>query len=173
MENKRTFGILLVVLGVVYLLGQLMGSSHIFGFYFWRPLQLWPLTLLGLGLLFDYFHYAYKRNPGLLIPGGFFITLGSLHLFETLTMWRFAAYTWPFYILAIFIGFFHYYLVTKANWSLVVSIVFFSLFTMMAFLVFMIFFGTFVSFGTLMSVMLIATGLLLLTGRNLRLGRQS
>lgn len=172
MENKRTFGILLVVFGALYLLGQIMDGGYFFGFRLWRSLQLWPMLIVSLGLIFDYFYYTTKKNPGFLVPGGFLITLGMLHLFETLTMWRFAAYTWPIYTLAIFVGFFHLYIVTKTTWSLVVSIIFFSLFALMEVLVFMIFFGAYISFGTLMAGILIVVGILLLTGKNIHLGNQ-
>ena len=148
MENKRTFGILLVVFGALYLLGQ-AGGGFFFGFRLWRSLQLWPMFIISIGLIFDYLYYSSKKNPGFLVPGGFLITLGTLHLFETLTMWRFAAYTWPIYIVAIFIGFFHLYIVTKTNWSLVISMVFFSIFALMEVLVLMIFYCTYISFGTL------------------------
>lgn len=160
MKNKKIAGLLLIIFGTLYLTLQVLASMGIVIFNFW---DFWPLIIIALGLIFEALYYSNQRNYGFLIPGGIFTTIGFLHLFETLTHWQFAAYTWPIYILAIFNGFAHIYLVTKKQWALIVSIIFFCITLFLALIPTGMLIGK-IGFDILFSALIIIVGIVLLFG---------
>jgi len=159
MKNKKSAGLLLILFGSLYLVLQILSQLNVLVLNFW---DLWPLTTIAIGIAFEAIYYGTKKYPGFLIPGGIFTTIGLLHLFEVITYWRFSGYTWPIYILSIFIGCFHHHIVTKDQWSKVIGIVFFSLFAFNTFFVATILFKGFISFTLGFSIIIIIVGLLLL-----------
>lgn len=104
MKNNYYFwGIILVIVGALGVLNNVFGIS-LFGYY-----SFWPLIIVALGLCFEFGYFSARKSPGLLVPGGILTTLGLLFMFETLTNWRFSAYTWPFYPFAVAVGLFQLY----------------------------------------------------------------
>lgn len=160
MKNKKIAGILLIILGTLYLTLQILSSMGIVIFNFW---DFWPLITIALGLIFEALYFTNRRNYGFLIPGGILTTIGFLHLFETLTNWHFAAYTWPIYILAIFNGFAHVYLATKKQWALIVSVIFFCITLSLALIPTGIIIGK-IGVDIVFSALIIVVGLILLFG---------
>jgi hypothetical protein len=81
-------GLLLIGLGMLFLLGQFLG------FDVWH--YLWPLFILGFGLLFFAGMVAGgKEAGGLAIPGSLFTILGLLFLYQnTFAHWASWAYAW-------------------------------------------------------------------------------
>ncbi len=162
MEQKKSLGILLIALGTIFLLLQVGDSFNLLNFRLFRSWQLWPLTIIGLGFIFDYLYYTTKKNPGFLVPGGILMTIGFLHLFETITNWYFAAYTWPVYVLAFAFGFYHYHFVTKERWAFIVALVFGCIGGFQSLIVFAVFFGNIFSSRIIVAAVIILIGLLLL-----------
>ena len=159
MKGNRLAGIFLILFGGLYLGMQVLDEMNIVFFNFW---DLWPLFTITFGLMFEFGYYQTKKAPGLLIPGGLITSIGLLHLFESLTNWYFAAYTWPLYVFAVFVGFFHYWLVTKEKWSLIVAYILFAVFLFLSFIAASIIFDGIVSVNMAFSVLLIAVGVILL-----------
>lgn len=160
MRTNKFTGLLLILFGTLYLAFQVMGQMGIVLFHLW---DFWPLILITLGVLFEALYFSQKKSVGFLIPGGFITTIGVLHLFETVTNWRFAAYTWPIYVLAIFIGFFQVYLVTKKQWAFIVSFIIFCITTFLSLIAFGSFIGD-IGIELAFSVIVILIGLVLLFG---------
>ena len=99
MNNKKyILGIALIVIGILGIVDK------IFNIRLFTMETLWPIFLLVLGLSFEVAYFANRKSPGMLVPGGILTTLGLLFLFEEITRWRFSAYTWPIYTLAVAIG---------------------------------------------------------------------
>lgn len=86
------------------------------------PNDFWPLIILVLGLIFELTFFLGNGKVGLLVPGGILTTLGLLFFFETATDWRFAAYTWPVYILAVAVGLTQLYLFSTRPKGLLIPI---------------------------------------------------
>lgn len=158
MKINRFFGIFLIVFGGLYLFLQVMSQLNYFSFEVW---YLWPLFTIGLGLLFEVGYFKRRKTPGLLIPGGLITTIGCLHLFESLTNWQFSNYTWPLYILAVMVGFFQHWMVTKSRGTYVVTIIFFIIFLFNAVLVATSLLRGYASANVAFSVMIILVGFLL------------
>lgn len=97
------WGVLFILVGAFLLLGKFVSLD------FFSISKLWPLFVLVPGLVFELSYFADNRNAGLLVPGGILTTIGLLFLFETYTGWRYSAYTWPVYVLAVAIGLFQLY----------------------------------------------------------------
>ncbi|PKM67928.1 MAG: hypothetical protein CVU95_04590 [Firmicutes bacterium HGW-Firmicutes-2] len=159
MKNNKSAGLLLILFGSLYLVLQILSQLNILVLNFW---DLWPLTTIAIGIAFEALHYGTKKYPGFLIPGGIFTTIGLLHLFEVITHWRFAGYTWPIYILSISIGFMHHHIVTKEQWSKVIGIIFFTIFAFNTFIVSTILFNGIISFNFVFSIIIIIVGFLLI-----------
>lgn len=117
MKSKKAFwGILLIFIG---------GFLLINNFYELEILSwgnLWPLFVLIPGLAFEFDYFTTKRNPGHLVPGGILTVLGAHFLFAAFTSFRFEAYTWPIYTLAVAIGLFQFYLHSGRNRGLLVPV---------------------------------------------------
>ena len=159
MKGNRLTGIFLILFGALYLAFQVLGQFDIVLFRFW---ELWPLFTICIGLALEIGYFQSERNPGILIPGGIVTTIGFLHLFESLTNWRFSAYTWPLYILSVVVGFFQYWMVTKDRWALTFTYIMLAVFFFCVFIVASIMTGGLISIGTAFSVMIIVIGLLML-----------
>lgn len=159
MKGNKTAGILLVLFGLLYLAMQILEELNIVFFNWW---DFWPLFILIPGLLFEYAYFRSKRAPGVLVPGGILLTIGTLHLFESLTNWHFSAYTWPIYTFAIAVGFLQYWLFTKDRWALIVGMIIFCLFAFQAFIVISMLLGGLISANMMFSVLLIVIGIIVL-----------
>ena len=105
-SNSFIGGLLIIAAGV------LLAARFLFD----RPLfsldggDFWPIIVFLVGAGFELAYYITLKAPGLLVPGGILTTYSLLFFFEVSTNWRFAAFTWPVYLLGVAIGLFQLYL---------------------------------------------------------------
>jgi len=97
------FGFLLLFIGVILILSN-FGVIEIV----WN--NLWPLFLLILGIIFELSYFIYRKDAGLLVPGGILITYGFLFLVNVIYGWRLMEDLWPIFILGVVIGLLQLYL---------------------------------------------------------------
>lgn len=104
MKNRNySLGVILIVVGVFGILNRVF-HINLLSMRFW-----WPIFVLIPGLCFELGYFSTRRNPGLLVPGGILTTIGVLFFFQNVTFWRFSAYTWPIYLIAVAVGLFQLY----------------------------------------------------------------
>lgn len=66
MEKKEsTVGIILIIIGAIVLV------DRIFNLKFLSMSNFWPLFVLIPGLLFEVSYFVTRRDPGILVPGGY------------------------------------------------------------------------------------------------------
>lgn len=98
-KNRNiTIGILLVILGTLFLLNNL----NVIHVHKW-----WPIVLLGLGVSFFLGWVVDRRQTGLLLPGSILVILGC-------QFWFLHA-SWPIYVLAPAVGFWLMYLLGEKD----------------------------------------------------------
>jgi hypothetical protein len=100
------FGLFLLFIGVLLILAN-FGVIEIV----WE--NLWPLFLLIPGILFELSYFTYRKDAGLLVPGGILITYGLLFLFEEIDVmygWHLMEDLWPIFPLGVAIGLFQLFL---------------------------------------------------------------
>jgi len=102
-NSNYIFGFLLLFIGVLLILSN-FGIIEIV----WE--NLWPLFLLIPGILFELSYFIYRKDAGLLVPGGILITYGLLFLVNVSYGWRLMEYLWPIFPLGVAIGLFQLYL---------------------------------------------------------------
>ncbi len=100
--NKRALGLLLIAIGVMVILNRTMLIA-----IGWR--MLWPLFLIIPGLIFESAYFKTQQNPGLLVPGGVLLTLGSIFMLSGLLGYGILAKLWPLFIMAPAVGLFQLY----------------------------------------------------------------
>ncbi|UWG95415.1 DUF5668 domain-containing protein [Dehalobacter sp. DCM] len=115
-KSSMVWGVILIVAGLFLLVDNLADLRIL------SMERIWPVFILITGLAFEFAYFSKKQNPGFLVPGGIITVIGLLFFFETFTNWRFAAYTWPVYPLAVAIGLFQLYLFTQRERGLLVPI---------------------------------------------------
>lgn len=115
-KGNSIWGILLIAIGTVILLGRYIEIDLLFIFKFW------PLIFLLCGSIFEISYFKNRNNPGILVPGGILIFLGILFSFEVLTKWNYANYTWPIYLLAVAFGLFQLYWFDRRDPGLLIPI---------------------------------------------------
>ena len=97
------FGFLLLSTGVLLILSN-FGVIEII----WE--NLWPLFLLIPGILFELSYFIYRKDAGILVPGGILITYGLLFLVNVNYGWHLMDNLWPIFPLGVAIGLFQLYL---------------------------------------------------------------
>jgi len=97
------FGLSLLFIGVLIILAN-FGVIEIV----WK--NLWPLFLLIPGIVFELSYFIYRKDAGLLVPGGILITYGLLFLVNVIYGWRLMEYLWPIFPLGVAIGLFQLFL---------------------------------------------------------------
>jgi len=97
------FGLLLLFIGVLLILAN-FGVIEIV----WD--NLWPLFLLIPGILFELSYFIYRKDAGLLVPGGILITYGLLFLVNVNYGWHLMDNLWPIFPLGVAIGLFQLFL---------------------------------------------------------------
>ena len=97
------FGFLLLFIGVLLILAN-FGIVKIV----WE--NLWPLFLLIPGIIFELSYFIYKKDVGLLVPGGILITYSLLFLVNVTYGWRLMEDLWPIFPLGVSIGLFQLYI---------------------------------------------------------------
>ena len=71
---------------------------------------MWPLFLLIPGIVFELSYFIYRKDAGLLVPGGILITYGLLFLVNVNYGWHLMDNLWPIFPLGVAIGLFQLYL---------------------------------------------------------------
>jgi hypothetical protein len=159
-----------VVWGLVLIfIGGLLLFDNIFDVSLFSMARLWPMFILGLGLIFELSFFASdnRKDPGLLVPGGILTTLGVVFFFQTYTNWYFMKYSWPFFILAVAIGLFQLYWFSGRPKPLLIPIFILSTVAVVSFSIVVLHgFMSFINFSLLAPVALIIIGILVLFGKN-------
>jgi hypothetical protein len=90
-------GILLVLLGGIWLIGQFIGQ--------WVVADFWPFFLILGGLIFYAFFFMRAQRPvgfeGMLFPGTYLIVVGLLFLLMNLIGWHNMRYAWPTFVFGV------------------------------------------------------------------------
>ncbi len=156
-RGRIFFGIVLVLIGLF----SLLGNFGIINIHLW---ELWPFIILALGLVFEFSYFlGVKKEEGLLVPGGIFITIGINFIICIILGWDMMAITWPLFIMAPGIGLFQLYLFgAKRTGVLIPSLILLSIGGL--FLLRNI--SSFRNFGIGFAVILIIIGALLIFGKN-------
>lgn len=115
-KGSPTWGLILIFIGGLLL------YNNIFDVNIFSASRLWPIIVLGLGLIFEFSYFIGRKAPGLLVPGGILTVLGFLFFFETFTDWDFSEYTWPIYIISVAFGLFQLYLFSGRPKGLLVPV---------------------------------------------------
>jgi len=97
------FGLFLLFIGVLLILAN-FGVIEIV----WD--NLWPLFLLIPGILFELSYFIYRKDAGLLVPGGILITYGLLFSVNVIYGWHLMENLWPIFPLGVAIGLFQLFL---------------------------------------------------------------
>jgi len=100
--RSRNFipGLLLIVLGAIFLAGNL-GA-----FEFW---EYWPVIIILLGVAFFGIWLRERPNYGLLMPASVLTITGILFLYCQINGWYYLEDLWPVFMLAPGVGFFLMY----------------------------------------------------------------
>ncbi|MBN2105686.1 hypothetical protein JW835_16735 [bacterium] len=90
-KTRYLFGIILIVVGVIFLLVNFsdVSMSHLWPFF--------PLTV-GIGLVLGYFQN--RDNLGFLMPGVVLITISLLFFYCAISGWHHMSQLWPVFIWA-------------------------------------------------------------------------
>jgi len=97
------FGLFLLFIGALLILAN-FGVIEIV----WD--NLWPLFLLIPGIVFELSYFIYRKDAGLLVPGGILITYGLLFLVNVIFGWHLMEDLWPIFPLGVAIGLFQLFL---------------------------------------------------------------
>ncbi len=141
-------GLLLLCIGVLLILSN-FGVIEIV----WD--NLWPLFLLIPGILFELSYFIYRKDAGLLVPGGILTTYGLLFLVNVIYGWRLMEYLWPIFPLGVAIGLFQLYLFGGREKGLLIPVGILGAIS----LFFLINNLLFVDFGLLAGVLLLLIGI--------------
>jgi hypothetical protein len=162
-RNNSLLGGVLVLIGALLLAARYLFNSS---FLSLGPNDFWPMIILLAGAGFELAYFITLRAPGLLVPGGMLTTYGLLFFFEVMTDWRFAAYTWPVYIIGVAIGLFQLYLHVGRPKGLLIAVGIIGGIAAAAFLIilFAIILKTF-DVGLFIPIIMVLGGLVILFGR--------
>ncbi|MFZ5990077.1 MAG: hypothetical protein ACOYWZ_23520 [Bacillota bacterium] len=152
-RGSPIWGLILIFIGGLLLYSNAF-NVNIFGWH-----TLWPIFVLGPGLVFEMSYFIGRKAPGLLVPGGILTTIGLLFFFETFTGWRFAAYTWPIYILSVAIGLFQLYLFSGRPKALLIPVSILTAVAMVSLSIIVLnSFMSFIDFGLIIPLALLTLG---------------
>ncbi len=126
-QGTVLIGIVLILLGILGLAITLGMPVLGFNFWHWGIWRLWPLFVVGAGLLFVLppFVTRGRRSLGaLFIPGIPILATGCILLLASLTgWWRVWAWLWPAEVLAVAFGFLFAAIYTGGIWLLVPAVI--------------------------------------------------
>lgn len=124
--SSLLFGICLIVLGGLALVGNFTVSLLGFEFRMLPVWRLWPVVVMGLGiaLALPAVFIRGERWPGaLFIPAlPIFVTSGILMTASVFNVWNIWSYLWPLEVLALALGFAFAALYTRSYWLLIPTI---------------------------------------------------
>lgn len=109
------FGLLLLFIGAMLILSN-FGVIEIV----WD--NLWPLFLLIPGIFFELSYFIYRKDAGLLVPGGILITYGLLFLVNVNYGWHLMDNLWPIFPLGVAIGLLQLYLFGEREKGLLIPV---------------------------------------------------
>jgi len=104
-------GFILIALGILLLLPKFTDISM---------RQLWPLIVLGGGILFFVGFFVNRTDYGLLMPGSILTVSGLLFAYCTYEGWYTMSDLWPFFLVAPGLGFALMYLFGKREQGLLI-----------------------------------------------------
>jgi len=114
------FGIGLVLLGLLAMMGNLLLTVLGVPFFWWDTWRLWPLLIVGLGILTCAVPFLSLKQRSLgvfFIPGLPVLTTGGILLFASIFhWWNIWGWLWPFEILALAAGFLLAALFSRVVW---------------------------------------------------------
>ena len=84
--------------------------------------NIWPLFVLIVGIFFEASYFIYRKEAGLLVPGGILITYGLLFSISAIYGWHLMGDLWPIYPLGVAIGLFQLYLFGGRDKGLMVPV---------------------------------------------------
>jgi hypothetical protein len=142
------FGLLLLFIGAMLILSN-FGVIEIV----WD--NLWPLFLLIPGIVFELSYFIYRKDAGLLVPGGILITYGLLFLVNVNYGWHLMDNLWPIFPLGVAIGLFQLYLFGEREKGLLIPIGILGAIS----LFFLINNLVFIDFGLLAGILLVLIGI--------------
>jgi hypothetical protein len=142
------FGLLLLFIGAMLILSN-FGVIEIV----WD--NLWPLFLLIPGVVFELSYFTYRKDAGLLVPGGILITYGLLFLVNVNYGWHLMDNLWPIFPLGVAIGLFQLYLFGEREKGLLIPIGILGAIS----LFFLINNLVFIDFGLLAGILLVLIGI--------------
>jgi len=160
-QGSKTLGTIFLLIGGFLLL------NNFFDFNFFSMSKLWPIFVLGPGLVFEVSYFTSKKAPGLLVPGGILSTYGLFFFFMTFTSWLFLGELWPIFILGPAVGLFQLYLAIGRPKGLLIPVgiltavggVFLSIEILGGFL-------SFINYSILAPVIFIVVGVIIIFGRS-------
>jgi len=97
------FGLFLLIIGIILILANFRVINIV-----WE--NLWPIFLLVPGILFELGYFIFRKDAGLLVPGGILITYGVLFSVNVVYGWHLMGDLWPIFPLGVAIGLFQLYL---------------------------------------------------------------
>jgi hypothetical protein len=107
-KNNYSFGLILIVLAVVLLLGKL-GVIGFLGNLFW------PIFILLPGILFHILFFSRILPVGVLVPGGMLVTYSILFFYCNVFGWSSMAYLWPGFIFGVAVGLYELHIFNRSN----------------------------------------------------------
>jgi len=113
------------------------------------------LFLLIPGIVFEMSYFIYKKDAGLLVPGGILVTYGLLFLVNTIYGWGLMEELWPIFPLGVAIGLLQLYIFGGREKGLLIPIGILGIVSLF-FLINNLFF---INFGLLAGIVLIVIGI--------------
>ena len=112
MNKSVITGIALITIGAIFLLPNFTDVSL---------KDLWPVLMLGPGLLFFVGYICDRKSYGLLMPGSILTVYGLLFFSLTLFGWEWIGELWPLYLIGPGVGFILMHYLGKKETGLLVA----------------------------------------------------
>jgi hypothetical protein len=104
-------GIILIALGILFLLPNFVAV---------RGRDLWPLLMIGAGIVFYVAFFLNRSNFGLLMPATILTVYGSLFYYCKIEGWESITTLWPFFMIGPGLGLILMYLFGKKEPGLLI-----------------------------------------------------
>lgn len=162
-KGNTLLGAIFIIIGAVFLLAKYVFGDSLINL---GANDFWPMIILLVGVMFELVYFVSLKAPGFLVPGGILTTYGILFFFEAATDFKFAAYTWPVYIIGVAVGLFQLYLHTGKPKGLLIAVSILAGIAVVCLIVIMFrIFLSSVDLGIVVPAILILLGAVLVFGR--------